>query len=69
MSSRQNPRTIPPCLHDNLQCGFAAIYQSSENAATVQDWIRQAYLRKSTKQLDHFRVSLGRNRAGEEWIE
>ncbi len=67
--TKYNPRTIPPRLYDNIQCGFAAIYNWSENATTVQDWIHQAYLRKSTKQPDNSRASFGKNRTGDAWTD
>jgi hypothetical protein len=67
--SKYNPRTIPPRLYDNIQSGFAAIYNWSENATEVQDWIHQAYLRKFTKQPDNSRVSFGKNRTGAEWSD
>ncbi|WP_434345578.1 TIR domain-containing protein [Myxococcus virescens] len=66
---RYNPRTIPPRLYDNIQCGFAAIYNWSENPMTIQEWIHQAYLRKSTKQPDNSRASFGKNRTGDEWTD
>jgi len=67
--SKYNRRTIPPRLHDNIKCGFAAIYNWSENATTVQDWIHQAYMRKSTVQPDNSRASFGKNRVGTEWTD
>lgn len=66
---KYNPYTIPPRLHDNLKCGFASIHNWSEDAATVQDWIHQAYLRKSTKQPDNSRASFGKNRTGAAWTD
>jgi len=65
--SKYNHRTIPPRLHDNIECGFASIHNWSEDAETVQGWIHQAYLRKSTKQPDNSRASFGKNRTGTEW--
>jgi len=67
--SKYNPRTIPPRLHDNIECGFASIHNWSEDAETVQDWIHQAYLRKSTKQPDNSRASFGKNRSGDAWTD
>lgn len=67
--SKYNSKTIPPRLHDNIACGFASIHNWSEDAATVQDWIHQAYLRKSTKQPDNSRASFGKNRTGDEWTD
>ena len=68
-TSKYNPHTIPPRLYDNIQCGFAAIYNWSEDANTVQGWIHQAYLRKSTKEPDNSRASFGKNRTGTEWSD
>jgi hypothetical protein len=67
--TKYNPRAIPPRLYDNIKCEFAAIYNWSENPTTVQDWIHQAYLRKSTKQPDNSRASFGTNRTGSEWTD
>lgn len=67
--SKYNQRTIPPRLHDNIECGFATIHNWSEDAATVQGWIHQAYLRKSTKQPDNSRASFGKNRTGDAWTD
>lgn len=68
-AGKYNPYTIPPRLHDNINCGFASIHNWSEDAATVQDWIHQAYLRKSTKQPDNSRPSFGKNRTGAAWTD
>ena len=67
--SKYNSSTIPPRLYDNIECGFAAIYDWSEEATKVQDWIHQAYLRRSTKQPDNSRPSFGKNRTVSEWTD
>lgn len=67
--SKYNFRTIPPRLHDNIKCGFASIYNWSDNPTTVEGWIHDAYLRKSTKQPDNARASFGNNRTGTEWAD
>ncbi len=67
--SKYNRRTIPPRLHDNIACGFASIHNWSEDAATVQGWIHQAYLRKSTKLPDNSRPSFAKNRTGSAWTD
>lgn len=67
--STYNRSTIPPRLHDNIECGFASIHNWSEDPATVQGWIHQAYLRKSTKQPDNSRASFGKNRTGDAWTD
>lgn len=64
---KYNPKTIPPRLYDNIKCGFANIYNWSEDAATVQGWVHQAYLRRSTSLPDNSRESFCNNRSGSEW--
>jgi len=66
---KYNPYTIPPRLHDNIKCGFASIHNWSEDAATVQGWIHDAYLRKSRVNPDNSRESFGKNRTGSAWTE
>lgn len=67
--SKYNPNTIPPRLHDNIECGFASIHPWSEDAATVQGWIHAAYERKSRVSPDNSRDSFGRNRTGTSWTD
>lgn len=67
--NKYNPYTIPPRLHDNIECGFASIHPWSDDAATVQGWIHEAYLRKSRVNPDNSRASFGRNRTGASWAE
>lgn len=64
-----NPRTIPPRLYDNVMCGFASIHEWSNDATTVQGWIHQAYLRKSSIQPDNSRPSFSKNRTGDAWTD
>lgn len=66
---KYNPRTIPPRLYDNIKCGFASIHHWSENAATVQDWVHQAYIRRTTAQPDNSRESFCNNRLANEWTD
>jgi hypothetical protein len=67
--SKYNHGTIPPRLYDNIKCGFASIHNWSEDAETVQGWVHQAYLRKSTKQPDNSRSSFGKNRSSDAWTD
>lgn len=64
--SKYNPHTIPARLFDNVLSGFATIHSWSEDVGTVQGWIDQAYLRKSTKKPDNSRPSFRKNRTGTE---
>ena len=59
--------TIPPRLHDNIQCGFAEIRGWSEDPDTVQSWIHDAFLRRKEKQPDNSYPSFKQNRSGERW--
>jgi hypothetical protein len=65
--TKYNPHTIPPRLYDNIKCEFATIYSWSDNPTTVQGWIHDAYVRKSTKQPDNSRAAFGNNRTGTGW--
>lgn len=65
--STYNPYTIPPRLYDNVKCGFASIHNWSEDAATVQDWIHDAFVRKNRVDPDNSRDSFGKNRSGTSW--
>ena len=67
--TKYNPHTIPPRLYDNIKCEFATIYNWSDNPTTVQGWIHDAYMRKSTKQPDNSRASFGKNRTGAAWTD
>ncbi|MCB9475164.1 MAG: TIR domain-containing protein [Candidatus Delongbacteria bacterium] len=64
-----NLHTIPPRLYDNIKCEFATIYNWSDNPTTVQGWIHDAYLRKSTKQPDNSRATFRKNRTGAAWTD
>ena len=67
--TKYNPHTIPPRLYDNIKCEFATIYNWADNPTTVQGWIHDAYVRKSTKQPDNSRASFSNNRTGTEWTD
>lgn len=67
--TKYNRYTIPPRLYDNVKCEFAVIYNWSDNPTTVQGWIHDAYLRKSTKQPDNSRASFAKNRTGDQWTD
>ena len=38
--------TIPPRLSDNIDCGFAKIYEWSENHDEIKEWIHNAFKRR-----------------------
>lgn len=62
-----NPYTIPPRLWDNVKCGFATMHNWSEDPATVQQWLHEAYLRKGNIQPDNSYPSFANNRSSDRW--
>lgn len=59
--------TIPPRLNDNIQCGFAKIYNWSENPKVVHDWIHEAFDRRNKINPDNSYDNFVNNRSGERW--
>ena len=60
--------TIPPRLHDNIQCGFSKIYKWSNSYIDVQSWIHEAFNRRNTVIPDNSYSSFVNNRSGERWF-
>jgi hypothetical protein len=65
--TKYDPYTIPPRLYDNIKCGFAAIYNWSENAAIVQKWIHEAFERRNRVDSDNSFPSFVNNHSGDRW--
>ena len=61
--------TIPPRLYDNIDCGFAKIYDWNDNPDTVQSWIHDAFKRRTEILPDNSRDSFKNNRATERWYD
>ena len=61
--------TIPPRLHDNIECEFAKIYNWSNDPDTVQSWIHDAFIRRKEIQPDNSRDSFAKNRSGKRWTD
>ncbi len=61
--------TIPPRLHDNIKCGFAKIYNWSDNPNEVQKWIHEAFKRRKENLPDNSRNMFAQNRSGDRWYE
>ena len=59
--------TIPPRLHDNIQCGFADIYGWDTNPKRVQSWIHAAFDRRNKIDPDNSYSPFVNNRSGERW--
>ncbi len=61
--------TIPPRLHDNIQCGFARIYDWNTDPNSVQSWIHDAFERRDSIDPDNSYPSFANNRSGERWYD
>jgi len=59
--------TIPPRLYNNIECGFARIYNWSNNPSDVQSWIHDAFQRRKNYNPDNSYPSFVNNRSGERW--
>lgn len=59
--------TIPPRLSDNIDCGYAKIYNWSNDPATVQGWIHEAFNRRRTVNPNNSYPSFVNNRSGATW--
>jgi len=59
--------TIPPRLHDNIENGFANIYDWSENPSDVQQWIHEAFQKRNNVNPNNSYSSFVNNRSGDRW--
>lgn len=66
-TTKYNGYTIPPRLYDNIQCGFAKIYNWSTDPATVQQWIHEAFERRNKVDPDNSFPNFANNRSGDRW--
>ena len=65
--NRHYPYTIPPRLHENVACGFAKLYDSSESPNKVAGWIDRAYrCRRTTNPVNSF-TRFAKNWKGPRW--
>jgi hypothetical protein len=60
---KYNPRTIPPRLHDNIECGFAKIYSWSNYQDDILKWINEAFKKRNRDIPDNSYPSFGQNRS------
>jgi len=65
--SEYTHRTIPPRLHDNIECGFAKIYNWSDSPSEVEQWIHEAFERRNKVNPDNSFSSFVNNRSGSGW--
>jgi hypothetical protein len=66
-TTKYSKYTIPPRLSDNIESGFAKIYNWSTDPAAVQQWIHEAYERRNKIIPDNSFPSFVNNRSGERW--
>ena len=64
-----DPYTIPPRLHDNIECGFAKIHNWSKDPMKVQSWIDEAFKQRNVRNPHNTRQLFGNNRKGERWYD
>ncbi|MCT7614882.1 TIR domain-containing protein [Aliarcobacter butzleri] len=62
-----NKYTIPPRLSDNIDCGFAKIYDWSENHDKIKEWIHDAFERRNKINPDNSFPSFKNNKYAEKW--
>ncbi len=68
--SNYNRHTIPPRLYDNIDRGFAKLYNWSNDPDQVQSWIHKAFKRRNENPPpDNSRDSFKNNRTGERWYD
>lgn len=60
-------RTVPPRLIDNVNCGYAKIYDWSDDPLQVQRWIHEAYLNRNRILPTNSFPTFVNNRSGSEW--
>ena len=65
--SKYDGHTIPPRLYDNIQCGFAKIYNWSTDPAAVQKWIHEAFEWRNKIDPDNSFPNFVNNRSGDRW--
>jgi|TARA_B100000315_G_scaffold260062_1_gene319055 hypothetical protein len=62
-----NHNTIPPRLSDNIKCGFAKIYEWSDNSPFISRWINDAYNVREKVEPDNSYPSFKYNKSGVRW--
>ena len=58
---------IPPRLYDNCKCGFAKIYDWTNNSASIKKWIDDAFERRTKILPDNSRDLFKKNRTTDYW--
>ena len=68
-STKYTYNTIPPRLHDNIQRGYALIHNWTEDPVTIQNWIHEAFDKRTTIDPDNSRKYFANNRSGYYWTD
>ena len=64
---KYNEHTIPPRLNDNIRCGFASIHFWDTDPFIIQNWIHDAFERRTQFDPDNSRPIFADNLLGSEW--
>jgi hypothetical protein len=64
---RQEPHTMPPRLHDNVECKFAQVHEWSDDASEVKLWLDRAFQDRSNVTPNNTRVAYLSDRNGKGW--
>lgn len=62
-----NRYTIPPRLYHNIECGYAKLYNWSNNPDTVKQWLQDAFERRQKIAPDNSYPNFVNNKSGERW--
>ena len=62
-----NRYTIPPRLYYNQKCGYAELYNWSEDPKLIQDIIHEAFERRNKVNPDNKYPIFAKNRSGSQW--
>ena len=65
--NQYDPYTIPPRLHDNIECEYAKIYNWSSDPVIVQNRIHNAFEQRFKLNPDNSFSSFINNRSGDNW--
>ncbi len=66
---KYNPYIIPPRLHYNAKCGYAALYDWSDDPSKIYSWIGSAFDNRFKVEPDNSYPSFCNNRSDERWTE
>lgn len=64
---KYNKCNIPPRLSDNIDCGFAKLYDWNTNPYTVKEWIHNAFINRNKINPDNSYPNFVNNRTNNGW--